>query len=144
MIYSLYQRTTRDVRLRSTFLGKSSDDNSYHLGSHRTGEASNFHKKSKKYPHPLSMPNDKAWGSDERIVLPSGTGTEIRATDAEDGNRNGGNIGGDDGTTGKGITIVTELSVESSKNPRGSVDRKDDHKRFPTMKPSGFDFRPHL
>ncbi|KAI9877236.1 MAG: hypothetical protein M1830_004445 [Pleopsidium flavum] len=147
MIYALFQRTTRNIRLQSSFLAKSSgddknnnDNNSHPLGSHRT----DFHKKGKKYPHPLSTPNDTAWGSDERIVLPPGTGTECRPVDADDAHRNGANTGGseDSTTAGKGITVVTELSVESSKDSRGSVERReDDHKRLTTVKPSGFSFR---
>lgn len=108
MLYSLYQRVTRNSWLRSTILGKSSDDRSYPLGSRRTGEI----QKGRKHPHPLSMPNDTAWGSDERIVSPPGNVTEIRPTDAKNDSRNTGN---DVGAAGKGITVVTNWSVNSLK-----------------------------
>lgn len=112
MLYSLFQRVTRNTWLRSTILGKSSDDKSYRLGSGRPGEI----KKGRKHQHPLSMPNDTAWGSDERIILPPGTVTEIRPLDGMDGNRNSRGLGKDNGTAGKGITVVTDWSVKSSKD----------------------------
>jgi len=58
MLYSLFQRATRNTWLRRTLLGKSSDDGSYPLGSRRTGEL----QRGKKHQHPLSMPNDSTWG----------------------------------------------------------------------------------
>jgi len=112
MLYSLFQRATRNTWLRRTLLGKSSDDGSYPLGSRRTGEL----QRGKKHQHPLSMPNDSTWGSDERIVLPTNTTvTEIRPSDAKDGSLNGRVIGRDDFPAGNGITVVTDWSVKSSK-----------------------------
>ena len=69
------------------------------------------------------MPNDTAMGSDERIILPNGNGNG-------NGNANGNGIksevvGGDEGAKGEGrgdksvkegggITVQTELSVQST------------------------------
>lgn len=112
MLYSLFQRATRNTWLRRTLLGNSSDDRSYPLGSRRTGEL----QRGKKHQHPLSMPNDSTWGSDERIVLPPNTTvTEIRPSDAKDGSMISRIIGGNDFRAGKGISVVTDWSVKSSK-----------------------------
>lgn len=113
MLYTLFQLLTRRDPSKN-----SASKPSYRLGSYRTGESG---KKSKKFRHPLSMPNDTAMGSDERIILPSGNGN---------GNGTGNGIksevvGGDEGAKGEGkgdkstmegggITVQTELSVQST------------------------------
>ncbi|KAI9872230.1 MAG: hypothetical protein M1830_001881, partial [Pleopsidium flavum] len=70
MVYPLFQRWYRKIRGQDT--KSSSVDPSYRLDSNpRTGRS----KKSKNFQHPLSIPNDTAWGSDEAIVLAENGGT---------------------------------------------------------------------
>ena len=100
MLYSLYQYLTRPR-------DPSSNSPSYKLGSYRSGESNKKH--SKKFRHPLSVPNDTANGSDERIVVPPGS-TEAysmpapRAENPYDGAMD----------EEKGIKVQTELSVQST------------------------------
>ncbi|KAG7005189.1 hypothetical protein G7Y79_00021g050560 [Physcia stellaris] len=115
MLYTLFQLLTRRDPAKN-----SASNPSYRLGSYRTGESG---KKSKKFRHPLSMPNDTAMGSDERIILPNGNGNGNR-----NANANGIKsevVGGDEGAKGEGrgdksvkegggITVQTELSVQST------------------------------
>ena len=115
MLYTLVQLLTRRDPSKN-----SASNPSYRLGSYRTGESG---KKSKKFRHPLSMPNDTAMGSDERIILPNGNGNGNG-----NGNVNGVKseaVSGDKGAKreeredksvkeGGGITVQTELSVQST------------------------------
>ncbi|KAL8956519.1 MAG: hypothetical protein Q9183_006287 [Haloplaca sp. 2 TL-2023] len=68
MLYTLFQRIQH---YGQETLTKSSEKKSYQLGSFRTANSSRVGKKGKKFPHPLSMPNDTAMDSDERIVVES-------------------------------------------------------------------------
>ncbi|KAL8895330.1 MAG: hypothetical protein Q9192_003707 [Flavoplaca navasiana] len=69
MLYTLWQRL---AQLGTNSFSRSSDKKSYPLGSYRTGGSSRLGgKKPKKFLHPLSVPNDTAMDSDERIVVDS-------------------------------------------------------------------------
>ncbi|KAI4240476.1 MAG: hypothetical protein L6R42_011507, partial [Xanthoria sp. 1 TBL-2021] len=66
MLYTLFQRIQQ---YGSSSFNRSNDKKSYPLGSYKTGGSSRMGgKKAKKFQHPLSMPNDTAMDSDERIV----------------------------------------------------------------------------
>ena len=117
MLYSLFQYLTRRRDGRS---GQHTP--SYKLASFRSGESSKKH--SKKFRHPLSVPNDTANGSDEQIVhyppppkevYPSG-GAEAYSTPVT---RQASRYGERD--EGKGIQVRTELSVQSSEKAGDGV-----------------------
>jgi hypothetical protein len=118
MLYSLFQYLTRRTS------APASHSHSYKLASWRSGESSN--KRSKRFRHPLSVPNDTVNGSDEHIVqyppssLPGGGfgGAEYKGAAAEAYStpsitRQGSRYG-KGGEEGKGIQVRTELSVQSS------------------------------
>ena len=132
MLYTLYQRVAQSKMFKPS--PKSSGKGSYQLGSYKTGESGKTSKKSKKFLHPLSMPNDKAMGSDERIVVnpkglndfgpTAGNGTgqpEPYARDIEEGNPRG----------NRGITVQTELSVHSTNEQEAPVGNGQGFNRFP-------------
>ncbi|KAI4162892.1 MAG: hypothetical protein LQ342_003403 [Letrouitia transgressa] len=140
MLYTLYQRIAQsDLFSQSRNLsGKSSGRGSYPLGSYRTGESGKASKKGKKFQHPLSMPNDTAMGSDERIVVnpnnPHATGgyeppvgekpaqLGPYTTNAEDERNKAGS---------RGITVQTELSVHSTNEGQAPVGNGHSYSHFP-------------
>ncbi|KAL8821262.1 MAG: hypothetical protein Q9191_007346, partial [Dirinaria sp. TL-2023a] len=124
MLYSLYQYLSRPR-------DSASKSPSYKLGSYRSGESSNK-KHSKKFRHPLSVPNDTANGSDERIVVPPGSAELYSMPGAVGGNRNDAAVDEE-----KGIKVQTELSVHSTEG--GSADERGDRNGatygFPLQRP---------
>ncbi|KAL8684838.1 MAG: hypothetical protein Q9218_008111 [Villophora microphyllina] len=115
MLYTLFQRM-HSYSLNT--LSKSSGNRkSYPLGSYqRTGGSSRLGaKKQKKFQHPLSMPNDTAMDSDERIVVEGKEEGRFApaAVLADVGSppkyQHGRGLNGD-----SGIRVQTDLHVESS------------------------------
>lgn len=114
MLYSLFQYLTRR--------NERSDHHTtrYKLGSyHRSGD-STAKKHSKRFRHPLSVPNDTANGSDEQIVNyppPPGypgvtNGAEAYSTPiTRTGSKHGGKQEDD---RRHGISVRTELSIQST------------------------------
>lgn len=99
MLYTLFQLLTRRDLSKDN---PSSSAPSYRLGSFRPGDSGG--RKSKKFRHPLSVPNDTAMGSDERIVVPDANRVRAKAV-----------VPGERGREEKqGITVQTELSVRST------------------------------
>ncbi|KAL8868865.1 MAG: hypothetical protein Q9174_004703 [Haloplaca sp. 1 TL-2023] len=129
MLYTLFQRIQH---YGQETLTKSSERKSYQLGSHRTGNSSRVGKKGKKFHHPLSMPNDSAMDSDERIVVASkqeqGLGS-MAVADRGSANYSGQDVPGSD----PGIRVQTELRVESSsgRNSPGQRGNEYDIFRYP-------------
>lgn len=111
MLYSLFQHLTRS----ST--SPASRSPSYKLASWRSGDSSN--KRSKRFRHPLSVPNDTVNGSDEHIVTypDGGGGGKAEAYSTPALTRQGSRYGREEG--GKGIQVRTELSVRSSEVEKG-------------------------
>ena len=127
MLYTLFQRFNQ---FRTSSVGRSTDKKSYQLGSYRTGESNKAHKKNKKFQHPLSMPNDTAMDSDERIVVEPKADPEVGPIGTADGGY--GHVSRHrDESNATGIRVQTVLSVESSKeydeNPQG----KNNYHNFP-------------
>lgn len=125
MLYTLYQRIQQ---FGSSSFSRSNDKKNYQLGSYKTGNSSRIGgKRAKKFRHPLSMPNDTAMGSDERIVV------EPKNTLGPDMEANGGlpeyNDGGDAQENG-GIRVQTDLHIESSDEVDAEGGRKNDYHRF--------------
>ena len=114
MLYTLFQLLTRRDPSKDN---PSSSAPSYRLGSYRPGDSGG--RKSKKFRHPLSMPNDTAMGSDERIVVPDAHGVKAKAL--------AGSERGKEET--KGITVQTELSIRSTQEEQKREDRG--HYGFP-------------
>lgn len=119
MLYTLWQLLSRRKATKS-----SSSSPSYRLGSYRTGDSAR--KPAKKFKHPLSMPNDTANGSDERIVVPdrNGVRSDINAGGADYSGHSG--ALSSHGTEMQGITVQTELSVQSTQDD-GTKDEVSDH-----------------
>lgn len=69
MVFPLFQNLYRRARGQSA--KDSSAERSYPLNSNPGGKTTGRSKRSK-YPHPLTMPNETAWGSDEAIVTNAG------------------------------------------------------------------------
>ncbi|KAL9047021.1 MAG: hypothetical protein Q9214_000295 [Letrouitia sp. 1 TL-2023] len=140
MLYTLYQRIAQsDLFNQSRNLsGKSSGRGSYPLGSYRTGESGKASKKGKKFQHPLSMPNDTAMGSDERIVVnpndphaPGGYGPPAGEKPAQPGPYTT-NIEDERNKAGsRGITVQTELSVHSTNEDQAPVGNGHSYSHFP-------------
>ena len=118
MLYSLFQYLTR-----RTDPSSGQHTPSYKLTSFRSGESSKKH--SKKFRHPLSVPNDTtANDSDEQIVQPPQppsvlnenpiNGAEAYSTPIT---RHGSRYR--DREEGMGIQVRTELSVQSSEKVDG-------------------------
>lgn len=114
MLYTLFQLLTRRDPSKEN---PSSSAPSYRLGSYRPGDSGG--RKSKKFRHPLSVPNDTAMGSDERIVVPDAHGVKAKAV--AEGEKGKEEI--------KGITVQTELSVRSTQEEQTREDRG--HYGFP-------------
>ena len=114
MLYTLFQLLMRrDISKDNP----SSSAPSYRLGSFRPGDSGG--RKSKKFRHPLSVPNDTAMGSDERIVVPDANRVKAKAV-----------VGGERGKEEKqGITVQTELSVRSTQEEQTREERE--HYGFP-------------
>ncbi|KAI4247586.1 MAG: hypothetical protein L6R42_009593, partial [Xanthoria sp. 1 TBL-2021] len=98
--------------------------------SYKTGGSSRMGgKKAKKFQHPLSMPNDTAMDSDERIVVDSkqesGMPPIIVSNDTLAGSVNG---GGRQHNTG--IRVQTDLHIESSDDVDDGASRKNNYHRF--------------
>lgn len=117
MLYTLFQRLhSSALTSLSSANAKSSDKRkSYPLGSYEpSAGGGGGGKKQKKYRHPLSMPNDTAMDSDERIVV---EGKEEGGFGGVGVGRYGeGRFGGGMGGLGRdrGIRVQTDLHVESS------------------------------
>lgn len=86
-------------------------------------------KKAKKFQHPLSMPNDTAMDSDERIVVDSkqesGPPPIVLSNDTLPGAVHG---GGRQHNTG--IRVQTDLHIESSDDVDDGASRKNPYHRF--------------
>ena len=123
MLYSLYQYLTRPR-------DPASNSPSYKLGSYRSGESNKKH--SKRFRHPLSVPNDTANGSDERIVVPPGS-TEAYFMPAPRGENRYGGAADEE----KGIKVQTELSVQSTQGGEGEgrAEQEPVGHRFPLQRP---------
>ncbi|KAL8729618.1 MAG: hypothetical protein Q9181_004933 [Wetmoreana brouardii] len=110
MLYTLFQRIQS---YGTNSFNRSSGKRSHPLRSYRTGGSSRMGKKAKKFHHPLSMPNDTAMDSDERIVVESKQGQALvppaTATGGLPLHRSGGDQSHD-----AGIRVQTDLHVESS------------------------------
>ncbi|KAL8721224.1 MAG: hypothetical protein Q9225_002036 [Loekoesia sp. 1 TL-2023] len=126
MLYTLFQRIQQHG---PSSWNKSTDKKSYQLGSYRSAASSKRAKKAKKFHHPLSMPNDTAMDSDERIIVepkqespPGATviGTEGRSGPNLEVNRNPHN----------GIRVQTDLHIESCDETRGGAKRINDYNQF--------------
>ncbi|KAL8944129.1 MAG: hypothetical protein Q9216_000634 [Gyalolechia sp. 2 TL-2023] len=122
MLYTLFQR----LQQRPKSWNKSNEKKrSYPLNSYRTGGSS---KKAKKFHHPLSMPNDTAMDSDERIVI------EPKQDQESTGKSGGGHPGyhqGDERNQDNGIRVQTDLHVESSSGEtRSQAEDRNDYTRF--------------
>ncbi|KAL8754515.1 MAG: hypothetical protein Q9199_004282 [Rusavskia elegans] len=127
MLYTLFQRIQQ---YGSSSFNRSNDKKSYPLGSYKTGGSSRMGgKKAKKFQHPLSMPNDTAMDSDERIVVDSkqesGMPPIIVSNDTLAGSVNG---GGRQHNTG--IRVQTDLHIESSDDVDDGASRKNNYHRF--------------
>lgn len=126
MLYTLFQRLQQQPKT----WGKSSEDRrSYPLGSYRTGESN---KKAKKFRHPLSMPNDTAMDSDERIIV------EAKQDQESTGNGGGGYPGyhpTDNRNQENGIRVQTDLHIESCSETQSQAERRNnDYSRFQDSK----------
>ncbi|KAL8831735.1 MAG: hypothetical protein Q9170_005165 [Blastenia crenularia] len=123
MLYTLVQRLQQHG---SRSWNKSSDKRSYPLNSY---QSSKMAKKAKKFHHPLSMPNDTAMDSDERIVIEPKQEHEQGSTAISNGNRPAYTYGGDRNPE-TGIRVQTDLHVESSREPQVEVGRRNDYDQF--------------
>ncbi|KAI4129421.1 MAG: hypothetical protein LQ338_002261 [Usnochroma carphineum] len=128
MLYTLIQR------IQQTGPGswnKSSNKKNYPLASYRSGGSSKVGRKAKKFHHPLSVPNDTAMDSDERIVmepkqeLPRPPSAATCSRGHLDPSHNGGNR-----TPNNGIRIQTDLHIESSDGDGQAVDRGNGYHHF--------------
>ncbi|KAL8798893.1 MAG: hypothetical protein Q9182_006293 [Xanthomendoza sp. 2 TL-2023] len=125
MLYTLFQQIRQ---YGSTTLNRSNDKKSYPLGSYKTAMSSRIGgKKSKKFQHPLSMPNDTAMDSDERIVVEpkNSLGNGTAATGGLPGYARGGTP-----AETAGIRVQTDLHVESSDDLVNGGGRRNDYHRF--------------
>lgn len=121
MLYTLFQR----LQQRPKTWNKSSEDKrSYQLGSYRTGGSS---KKAKKFRHPLSMPNDTAMDSDERIVVEPKQDQEPAGTGG--GGYHGYNTGEGRNEENR-IRVQTDLRIESCSETQSQAERRNDYTRF--------------
>ncbi|KAL8948264.1 MAG: hypothetical protein Q9222_005535 [Ikaeria aurantiellina] len=127
MLYTLWQRLQQ---IGPTSWRGSSDKRSYPMGSYRTGGSSKMGKKAKKFQHPLSMPNDTAMDSDERIVVEPKHAPASIVARIVDGNHPD-HIYGADRSRDAGIRVDTELRVESC-DGRGDDEmaRRNDYNGF--------------
>lgn len=127
MLYTLYQRIQS---YGPSSFSKSTDKRGYPLGSYRTGGSSKAGRKAKKFQHPLSMPNDTAMGSDERIVVEPkqehGTGPTMMADGGPPEYYRGGVQNHE-----PGIRVETELRVETSDGSSNVGDRGNEYHTFP-------------
>ncbi|KAI4148663.1 MAG: hypothetical protein L6R39_002733 [Caloplaca ligustica] len=129
MLYTLFQRIQQHA---PPSWNKSNDKRSYPLGSYnRTGGSSKAGRKVKKFHHPLSMPNDTAMDSDERIIVEPKQEQQIPmpSTAFGDGGRFD-PLQGRDGHRDTGIRVQTDLHIESSDSDGNAMDRGH-HYRFP-------------
>ncbi|KAL8991299.1 MAG: hypothetical protein Q9169_007899 [Polycauliona sp. 2 TL-2023] len=127
MLYTLFQRLQQ---YGTNSFNRSADKKSYQLGSYRTGGSSKMGaKKAKKFQHPLSMPNDTAMDSDERIVVDSkqesGMPPSVVSNDTLPSYSSG---GGRQHNTG--IRVQTDLHIESSNDVENGVNRHTNYHRF--------------
>lgn len=101
------------------------------MGSYKTDGSSKVGKKVKKFHHPLSMPNDTAMDSDERIIVepkqePTQPSTATGGPpDAFDFNQ------GHDRHHDQGIRVQTDLHIESSDGAGQAFDKGNDYHQFP-------------
>ncbi|KAL8922041.1 MAG: hypothetical protein Q9172_003724 [Xanthocarpia lactea] len=133
MLYTLYQRLQQ---YGSETFNRSHDKKSYQLGSYKSGGSSRLGgRKAKKFHHPLSMPNDTAMDSDERIIVEK---KEEHAAGI-DAVANGGlsppkYAHGREPHQNSGIRVQTDLHIESS-NDVEDAGRKSDYHRFSDSRP---------
>ena len=118
MLYTLFQILTRRDPSKDN---PSSSAPSYRLGSYRPGDSGG--RKSKKFRHPLSVPNDTAMGSDERIVVPDANGVKAKTVARDEKGKE----------ETQGITVQTELSIRSTQEERIREERG--HYGFPERRP---------
>ncbi|KAL8769247.1 MAG: hypothetical protein Q9209_004748 [Squamulea sp. 1 TL-2023] len=131
MLYTLWQRLHQ---FGSNSLNRSHDRKSYPLGSYRTGGSSRIGgRKAKKFQHPLSMPNDTAMDSDERIIVdPKQQPTVSLNGIANDGlpeYAHGGHM-----HQNSGIRVQTDLHIESSDDVE-DIGRRSNYHRFSDSRP---------
>ena len=128
MLYTLFQMATRrDPE-------KSQANSNYRLHSYGDRDRDTG-KRQRKYQHPLSMPNDTAMGSDERIVLPSDLTKRPHAIPTAGAERD--EIGSRD------IKIHTDLRVESADKSPGREDRNN-HYEFPEQRVPNYHSRSYV
>ena len=89
-------------------------------------------KKVKKFQHPLSMPNDTAMDSDERIVVESKQDHHPPPgfTASGPGGRSDYNLGRSPPNHDNVIRVQTDLHVESFDESRSENQRRHDHDQF--------------
>ncbi|KAL8717247.1 MAG: hypothetical protein Q9181_008345, partial [Wetmoreana brouardii] len=130
MLYTLFQRIQS---YGTNSFNRSSGKRSHPLRSYRTGGSSRMGKKTKKFHHPLSMPNDTAMDSDERIVVESKQGQALvppaTATGGLPLHRSDGDQSHD-----AGIRVQTDLHVESSEGVADAAGTRHDWTRYPNSR----------
>ncbi|KAL8706687.1 MAG: hypothetical protein Q9201_000321 [Fulgogasparrea decipioides] len=135
MLYTLFQR----IQAYGTgSFNRSSGKRSHPLGSYRTGGSSRMGKKPKKFHHPLSMPNDTAMDSDERIVVESKQGQALVPSATASGGLPPYHSGGDQNRDA-GIRVQTDLHVESSEGAAVTADTRHDWTRYPDSRQEDHD-----
>jgi hypothetical protein len=113
MIFPLMQSLYRKVRGLDT--KNSSTDPHYQLSSAPRGS-----KRSKNFMHPLSVPNDTAWGSDEAIVLSENRDKLGATTSVTKGNYNTSSESMEDGMqTNSEARASVPTGTEHGKNGAG-------------------------
>ncbi|KAL8685889.1 MAG: hypothetical protein Q9224_005626, partial [Gallowayella concinna] len=125
MLYTLFQQIRQ---YGSGTFSRSNDKKSYPLGSYKTAASSRIGgKKSKKFQHPLSVPNDTAMDSDERIIV------EPKHT-LRNGMAATGGLPGyphrEPLTENTGIRVQTDLHIESSDDLEDGGGRRNNYHRF--------------
>ncbi|KAL8732281.1 MAG: hypothetical protein Q9166_002853 [cf. Caloplaca sp. 2 TL-2023] len=127
MLYTLYQR----IRQYGTnSFNRSNDKRSYPLGSYRTGGSSRLGaRKVKKFQHPLSMPNDTAMDSDERIIMEPKQEALPGAIELANGGPPGYAQRAAPQPT-EGIRVQTDLHIESSDGVNGDIGKANNYHRF--------------
>ncbi|KAL8919051.1 MAG: hypothetical protein Q9208_007017 [Pyrenodesmia sp. 3 TL-2023] len=125
MLYTLIQR------IQHHGANSFADKKAYKMGSYKTDGSSKVGKKVKKFHHPLSMPNDTAMDSDERIIVePKQESTQPSA--ATDGGPGAFDFNhGRDTQHDHGIRVQTDLHIESSDSAGQAFDRGNEYHQFP-------------
>lgn len=125
MLYTLIQR------IQNHGATSFAEKKAYKMGSYKTDGSSRVGKKVKKFHHPLSMPNDTAMDSDDRIIVePKQESTQPSA--ATDGGPGAFDFNhGRDTRHDHGIRVQTDLHIESSDSAGQGLDRGNEYHQFP-------------